>query len=116
MNEEAANKILKILEEPWEKTLFVLVSERPDLLLLYFYYAVRREKIDLRALVRSAMPVSYTHLDVYKRQVVYEIGGRVAAHLQNIVERCPGGMCFIPVGIACNDHFTEIIGKSGDHR
>ncbi len=33
MNEEAANKILKILEEPWEKTLFVLVSEQPDLLL-----------------------------------------------------------------------------------
>jgi len=32
-NEEAANKILKILEEPWEKTLFVLVSEQPDLLL-----------------------------------------------------------------------------------
>ncbi len=27
MNEEAANKILKILEEPWEKTLFLLVSE-----------------------------------------------------------------------------------------
>lgn len=33
MNEEAANKLLKILEEPWEKTLFLLVSERPDLLL-----------------------------------------------------------------------------------
>lgn len=33
MNEEAANKILKILEEPWDKTLFVLVSERPDRLL-----------------------------------------------------------------------------------
>ena len=33
MNEEAANKILKILEEPWEKTIFLLVSERPDLLL-----------------------------------------------------------------------------------
>lgn len=33
MNEEAANKILKILEEPWEKTLFILVSERPDMLL-----------------------------------------------------------------------------------
>ena len=33
MNEEAANKILKILEEPWEKTLFLLVSERADLLL-----------------------------------------------------------------------------------
>ncbi len=33
MNEEAANKILKILEEPWERTLFLLVSERPDRLL-----------------------------------------------------------------------------------
>ncbi|MDE6139388.1 MAG: DNA polymerase III subunit delta [Alistipes sp.] len=33
MNGEAANKILKILEEPWEKTLFLLVAERPELLL-----------------------------------------------------------------------------------
>ncbi len=33
MNDEAANKILKILEEPWEKTVFLMVSERADLLL-----------------------------------------------------------------------------------
>ena len=33
MNEEAANKILKILEEPWDKTLFILVTERADRLL-----------------------------------------------------------------------------------
>ena len=33
MNEEAANRILKILEEPWNKTVFILVSERPDRLL-----------------------------------------------------------------------------------
>ncbi len=33
MNDEAANKILKILEEPWEKTIFLMVSERADLLL-----------------------------------------------------------------------------------
>lgn len=33
MNEEASNKILKILEEPWERTLFVLVSEQPERLL-----------------------------------------------------------------------------------
>lgn len=33
MTEDAANKILKILEEPWEKTIFLMVSERPDLLL-----------------------------------------------------------------------------------
>lgn len=33
MNEEASNKILKILEEPWPRTLFLFVSERPDRLL-----------------------------------------------------------------------------------
>ncbi|MBR2170630.1 MAG: DNA polymerase III subunit delta [Alistipes sp.] len=33
MNDEAANKILKILEEPWQKTIFLLVTERADLLL-----------------------------------------------------------------------------------
>lgn len=33
MNEEAANKLLKILEEPWPRTLFLLLSERPDRLL-----------------------------------------------------------------------------------
>ncbi len=33
MNEQAANKILKILEEPWEQTLFILISERSDRLL-----------------------------------------------------------------------------------
>ena len=33
MNDEAANKILKILEEPWERTVFLLVSERADFLL-----------------------------------------------------------------------------------
>lgn len=33
MHERAANMILKILEEPWEDTVFILVSERPDLLL-----------------------------------------------------------------------------------
>ena len=33
MNEAAANKILKILEEPWQKTIFLLITERADLLL-----------------------------------------------------------------------------------
>ena len=33
MNTEAANTLLKILEEPWDRTLFVLVSAKPRLLL-----------------------------------------------------------------------------------
>lgn len=33
MRTEAANALLKILEEPWERTLFLMVSESPELLL-----------------------------------------------------------------------------------
>lgn len=33
MNDEASNRILKILEEPWEQTVFIMVTERPDRLL-----------------------------------------------------------------------------------
>lgn len=33
MNTQAANKLLKIIEEPWEKTLFLMVSESPERLL-----------------------------------------------------------------------------------
>ena len=33
MNAECANKLLKLLEEPPQRTLFLLVSEEPDLLL-----------------------------------------------------------------------------------
>jgi DNA polymerase-3 subunit delta' len=34
MNDQAANKLLKLLEEPPDKTIFILVSENPDLLLM----------------------------------------------------------------------------------
>lgn len=33
MNERAANMILKILEEPWEDTVFIMVTEQPDKIL-----------------------------------------------------------------------------------
>ena len=33
MNTQAANKLLKILEEPWDKTLFLLLSASPEQLL-----------------------------------------------------------------------------------
>lgn len=33
MQDEASNRILKILEEPWPNTVFLLVSEQPELLL-----------------------------------------------------------------------------------
>ena len=33
MNEECSNKLLKILEEPFDKTIFLMISNEPDLLL-----------------------------------------------------------------------------------
>ncbi len=33
MGEQAANKLLKILEEPWDRTLFILITEHPEQLL-----------------------------------------------------------------------------------
>ena len=33
MNQEAANKLLKILEEPFADTIFILVSNAPSLIL-----------------------------------------------------------------------------------
>ena len=57
MNEEAANKLLKILEEPWEKTLFLLVSEEPSRLLstiLSRTQEVAVGRIDTEVLARVA--------------------------------------------------------------
>ncbi len=34
MNDQAANRLLKLIEEPPDKTVFILVSENPDLLLM----------------------------------------------------------------------------------
>ncbi len=57
MNQEAANKILKILEEPWEKTLFILVSERPEQLLATITSRTQEvavARIDVESLQRVA--------------------------------------------------------------
>lgn len=57
MNQEAANKILKILEEPWEKTLFILVSERPEQLLATITSRTQEvavTRIDVESLKRVA--------------------------------------------------------------
>ena len=57
MNQEVANKILKILEEPWEKTLFILVSERPEQLLATITSRTQEvavARIDVESLKRVA--------------------------------------------------------------
>jgi DNA polymerase-3 subunit delta' len=57
MNDEAANKILKILEEPWEKTVFLLVAERPDLLLPTIISRVQEVAVP-RLTIEDLMPLA----------------------------------------------------------
>lgn len=42
MNEEAANKLLKLIEEPYENTLFIMVSDNPREILPTIYSRVQR--------------------------------------------------------------------------
>ena len=58
MNDSSANCLLKILEEPWDKTLFLLVSEHPEKLLatiLSRTQEVSVGRIDREALAKAAV-------------------------------------------------------------
>lgn len=58
MNDESANKILKTLEEPTEKTIFLLCVEHPELLLETIRSRVQRidvPKIDAEAMTQALM-------------------------------------------------------------
>jgi DNA polymerase-3 subunit delta' len=76
MNQEAANKILKILEEPWDKTLFILVSEHPELL--------------LQTITSRTQEVSVGRIDVTTLQSVAEREGKSREEAHNIA-RLAGG-------------------------
>ena len=80
MNEEAANKILKILEEPWDKTLFLLVSERPDRL--------------LRTILSRTQEVAVPRLtpDVLEK-VIRDAGEQDPAKIRNMARLAGGDLC-----------------------
>ena len=68
MNQEAANKILKILEEPWEKTLFILVSEHTELLLQTITSRTQEVsvgRIDIETLKRIAIAEGKSDHEAY---------------------------------------------------
>lgn len=70
MNEESANKILKTLEEPTDKTVFILCVERPERLLETIRSRVQRidvPKIDTESLTRALMQRRGLDEDVARR-------------------------------------------------
>ncbi len=70
MNEQAANKLLKVLEEPWAKTLFVLVTEQPERLLQTILSRTQQldvPQIELSALEQYALMRGVSDRDVQRR-------------------------------------------------
>lgn len=58
MNVQAANTLLKMLEEPWDKTVFLMVSESPDKLLPTILS--RLQVVDVPAIAPEAMNLYLT--------------------------------------------------------
>jgi DNA polymerase-3 subunit delta' len=87
MNEEASNKILKILEEPWEKTLFLLVSERPDKLLQTI--RSRTQEVSVPRIETSVLEQVAEHLgehDPIKRHNIARLAGGDYLTLQHLLK------------------------------
>ncbi|MBR5863569.1 MAG: DNA polymerase III subunit delta [Alistipes sp.] len=74
MNEEAANKILKILEEPWEKTIFLLVAEHSDRLLKTIYSRTQEVAVPLLD-IASLEGVAQSIADPVQRQNMARLAG-----------------------------------------
>lgn len=77
MHLACANKLLKILEEPPEKTLFLIVSEQPDLLLPTIQSRVQRINVPLieRRDLENALRQRFNLADPHIRQMVRVANG-----------------------------------------
>lgn len=78
MNADAANKILKILEEPWDKTLFILVSEHPEQL--------------LSTITSRTQEVSVGRIDVATLERVASAEGKQGSEARNIARLADGSI------------------------
>ena len=74
MNERAANMILKILEEPWEDTVFILVAEQTDKILGTILS--RTQEVTVPRLAKEDLMA-----EIYKQGVTDEVEARNMARL-----------------------------------
>ena len=118
MNEEASNKILKILEEPWDRTLFILVSEHPDRLLptiLSRTQEVNVPRIEPEVLEREAVrrgvsdPVQARNMARLAGGDVIELGHLVAGESDALRKENFDLFCAL-MRLSYNDKHLELIG------
>ena len=86
MQEECSNKILKILEEPPRQTVFLMVSEQPELLLQTI--VSRTQRIDFKRLdaqtIEKALLEKQGLSEGYARQISHQANGSFLAALEAI--------------------------------
>lgn len=86
MSVEAANKLLKILEEPTPQTLFILVSEQSEQLLETI--TSRTQRIDFRPLsehdVADALVRQHGLTEMDARQIAHISGGNMTRAMQSL--------------------------------
>lgn len=87
-NEECANKLLKLLEEPPTQTVFILVCERPDLVLQTI--RSRTQMIDMPPLpstvLESALVDKFSILPEEARRISRSCNGSLTAALRSITD------------------------------
>ncbi|WP_418992901.1 ATP-binding protein [Alistipes sp.] len=118
MNEEASNKILKILEEPWERTLFVLVSEQSERLLptiLSRTQEVAVPRIETSVLERAAVekgvsdPVQARNMARLAGGDLLELGHLVAGEGDAVRKENFDLFCSL-MRLSYNDKHLELLG------
>ncbi len=86
MNDQTANKLLKMLEEPYEKTVFLLVSNQPDMVLGTILSRTQRIQIPPvdESDLREALENKYYLSPVHSERIAHLASGSVLQALQNI--------------------------------
>lgn len=88
MHESCANKLLKLLEEPPAQTVFILVSERPDLVLQTI--RSRTQVIEVPALAQSDIEATlvqrYNILPADAKRISHTANGSMTAALRSITD------------------------------
>lgn len=96
MNVECANKLLKLLEEPPAKTVFLLVSEQPDMLLSTI--VSRTQRVNLHPLsdeeIELFLRKRYGLVEEDARDIAHRSSGSLLKAMENIQLSEENRLCF----------------------
>jgi DNA polymerase-3 subunit delta' len=84
MNQECSNKLLKLLEEPAEQTVFLLVSEEPDMLLTTIQS--RTQRINIKGIEEKELKEALMNIHGLQEQEATDIAHRSEGNFLKAIE------------------------------